>query len=46
MGFLTNKQDERNLQSRAYRNDLMTRITGAVIAYLEKSNIPVPESLN
>ena len=46
MGFLTNKQDERNLQSRAYRNDLMTRITGAVIAYLEKSNIPAPESLN
>lgn len=45
MGFLTNRKDERNLQSEAYRRDLMQRITRAVVAYLENNNIPVPQTL-
>ena len=35
MGFLTNKQDEKNLKSTRYRKDLMTRITSAVTRYLD-----------
>jgi N-acetylmuramoyl-L-alanine amidase len=45
MGFLTNRKDERNLQSRAYRRDLMARITRAVVTYLENNNIAVPQNL-
>lgn len=37
MGFLTNKADEKNLKSKAYRRDLMKRITRAVLRYLEES---------
>lgn len=37
MGFLTNSQDERNLINASYRKEIMTRVTKAVIAFLENN---------
>jgi len=34
MGFLSNRQDERNLNKNAYRRDLSRRLTTAIISYL------------
>lgn len=38
MGFLTNKADEKNLKSSAYRKDLMRRITRATLRYLRQNS--------
>jgi len=38
MGFLTNRNDEKNLKSSSYRKDLMARITRAVVTYLDNIN--------
>ena len=38
MGFLTNKADEKNLKSSAYRKDLMRRITSATLRYLRQNS--------
>jgi len=38
MGFLTNRNDEKNLKSTSYRKDLMARITRAVVLYLDNIN--------
>lgn len=35
MGFLTNTRDEKNLKSMRYRKDLMTRVSKAVMQYLD-----------
>ncbi|MEG9863082.1 MAG: N-acetylmuramoyl-L-alanine amidase [Parvularculales bacterium] len=45
MGFLTNRKDERNLQSQKYMNDLMKRITRAVLTYFENTDISAPQNL-
>ncbi len=37
MGFLSNKEDEQNLNSRRYRDRLTQRLAGAVLSYLEMS---------
>ena len=36
MGFLSNRADEANLNKRAYRKKLMSRLTTAIVGYLEE----------
>ena len=45
MGFLTNRDDEKNLNKKSYRRDLMKRITAAVLRYLEQNTALAPQTL-
>ncbi len=36
MGFLSNRQDEANLNRKSYRRKLAGRLTGAIVSYLEE----------
>jgi N-acetylmuramoyl-L-alanine amidase len=36
MGFLSNRQDEANLNEKSYRQDLSKRLTKAILVYLNE----------
>ena len=36
MGFLSNREDEANLNRKSYRRKLAGRLTGAIVRYLEE----------
>jgi len=36
MGFLSNRQDEANLNKKSYRQDLSKRLTKAILVYLSE----------
>ena len=38
MGFLSNREDERNLNRKSYRDKLVNRLSSAILAYLENSS--------
>lgn len=45
MGFLTNREDEQRLKTTGYRRDLMARISGAILRYLENNTSTAPQNL-